>query len=32
MKDSLLKNQHQEYEDNNNYIREKLKFFISKKY
>ena len=30
MKDSLLKNQHQEYEDNNNYIREKLKFFISK--
>ena len=30
MKDSLLKNQHQEYEDNNNYVREKLKFFISK--
>ena len=30
MKDSLLKKQHQEYEDNNNYIREKLKFFISK--
>ena len=30
MKDSLLKNQHQEYEDNNHYIREKLKFFISK--
>ena len=30
MKDSFLKNQHQEYEDNNNYIREKLKFFISK--
>ena len=30
MKDNLLKNQHQEYEDNNNYIREKLKFFISK--
>jgi hypothetical protein len=30
MRDSLLKNQHQEYEDNNNYIREKLKFFISK--
>ena len=30
MKDSLLKKQHQEFEDNNNYIREKLKFFISK--
>ena len=30
MKDSLSKNQHQEYEDNNNYVREKLKFFISK--
>ena len=30
MKDSLLKNQHQEYEDNNNYVREKLKSFISK--
>ena len=30
MEDSLLKNQHQEYEDNNNYIREKLKFLISK--
>ena len=30
MKDNFLKNQHQEYEDNNHYIREKLKFFISK--
>ena len=30
MRDSLLKNQDQEYEDNNNYIREKLKFIISK--
>ncbi len=30
MKDSLLKNQDQEFEDNNNYIREKLKFIISK--
>ena len=30
MNDSLLKNQDQEYEDNNNYVREKLKFIISK--
>ena len=30
MRDSLLKNQLQKYEDKNNYIREKLKFFISK--
>ena len=30
MIDSLLTNEVQEYEDNNNYIREKLKFIISK--
>ena len=30
MKDNFLKKQHQEFEDNNHYIREKLKFFISK--
>ena len=29
MKDSLIKSQH-EYEDKNKYIREKLKFFITK--
>lgn len=29
MKDNLIKSQH-EYEDKNNYIREKLKFFITK--
>ena len=29
MKDSLIISQH-EYEDKNNYIREKLKFFITK--
>ena len=29
MRDGLLKNQHQEFEDKNNYIREKLKFLIT---
>ena len=30
MTDNLLTNEVQEYEDNNNYIREKLKLIISK--